>query len=60
MEDSYIEGRFGIVMEDIGDALVGIQSELHQMNERLGSFTECVETRTPLRMLRVADMTRKS
>ena len=58
-DESYIEGRFGIVMEEIRDALVGIQVELSQLNKKLDSFEECVETRTQLKMIRVADMTRK-
>jgi hypothetical protein len=58
MEESYIEGRFGIVMEEIRDALTGIENQLQQINKKLGSFEECIETRTPIRMLRVADMTR--
>lgn len=60
MEESYIEGRFGIVMEEIRDALVDIASQLQQINEKLGKFEECVETRTQLRMLRVADVTRQT
>ena len=59
MEESYIEGRFGIIMEEIRDALVGIENRLEQIDKKLGNFEECVETRTSLRMLRVADMTRK-
>ena len=58
MEESYIEGRFGVVMEEIRDALLDISSQLQQINEKLGSFEECVETRTQLRMIRVVDMTR--
>ena len=58
MEESYIEGRFGIVMEEIRDALVGIENQLEEVNKKLSSFEECVDTRTQLRMLRVADMTR--
>jgi len=58
MEESYIEGRFGIVMEEIRDALVGIENQLQQINEKLGSFEECIDTRTQLRVLRVADITR--
>jgi hypothetical protein len=38
MRESYIEGRFGIVMEEIRDSLVGIENQLVQINERLGSF----------------------
>ena len=60
MEESYIEGRFGIVMEEIRDALVGIENQLEQINKRLGDFEGCIETRTPLRMLRVVDMTRQT
>lgn len=60
MDESYIEGRFGIVMEEIRDALVGIEDQLEQINKKLGNFEECIETRTPLRMLRVADMTRQT
>jgi len=59
MEQSYIEGRFGIVMEEIRDALVGISDQLEEINKKLGNFEGCVETRTKLPMLRVADMTRK-
>jgi len=58
MEESYIEGRFGIVMEEIRDALVGIENHLQHINEKLGIFEECVDTRTQLRVLRVADITR--
>ena len=57
--ESYIEGRFGIVMEEIRDALVGIEVQLEQLNKKVSSIDECVETRTPLKMLRVADMTRQ-
>jgi hypothetical protein len=38
MRESYIEGRFGIVMEEIRDSLVGIENQLIQINERLGGF----------------------
>lgn len=58
MEEKYIEGRFGIVMEEIRDALVGIEQQLEQINKNLEVFEECIETRTKLRMLRVADLTR--
>ena len=54
--DGYIDGRFGIVMEEIRDALVGIETHLEQINKKLGTFESCVETRTSLHMLRVADM----
>lgn len=59
MVKSYDEERFGIVMEEIRDALVGIENQLEQINKKLGNFEECVETRTALRMIRVADMTRQ-
>ncbi len=35
MEESYIEGRFGIVMEEIRDALVGIENNLEQISKTL-------------------------
>ncbi|GAI06600.1 unnamed protein product [marine sediment metagenome] len=47
-------------MEEIRDALVGIENQLEQINKRLGDFEGCIETRTPLQMLRVADMTRQT
>lgn len=59
MGESFIEGRFGIIMEEIRDALVGIESQLEQINKKLGNFEECVETRTAIRMLRVIDMRTK-
>ena len=59
MEESYIEGRFGIVMEEIRDALVGMETQLEEINKKLGSFEECIETKTPVKVLRVADITRK-
>jgi len=59
MDESYIEGRFGIVMEEIRDALVGIGFQLEEIDKKLGNFNECIETRTPLKALRVADITRK-
>jgi len=58
MEENYIEGRFGIVMEEIRDALLGIESQLQQINKKFGVFEQCVETRVPLHSLRVADRTR--
>ena len=60
MDENYIEGRFGIVMEEIRDALVGIASQLEQLNERLGNFESCIETRTPLNSLRVADINKRT
>lgn len=59
MVSKYDEERFGIVMEEIRDALVGIETQLEKINDRLGIFGECVDTRTKLPMLRVADITRK-
>lgn len=59
MVKRYDEERFGVVMEEIRDALVGIETQLEKINDRLGSFGECIETRTKLPVLRVADMTRK-
>ena len=59
MDESYIEGRFGIVMEEIRDALVGIETQLEEINKKLSNFDECIETRTQLWALRVADITRK-
>ena len=59
MDESYIEGRFGIVMEEIREALMGIQFELEELNKKLSNFDECIETRTQLKALRVADITRK-
>ncbi|TET49180.1 MAG: hypothetical protein E3J57_01060 [Dehalococcoidia bacterium] len=59
MDESYIEGRFGIVMEEIRDALAGIEFQLEEINKNLVNFNECNETRTPLKALRVADITRK-
>ena len=56
MNESYIEGRFGIVMEEIRDALVGIENQLSEMNKKLASFEQCIDTKTPIRMLRVADI----
>jgi len=58
MEESYIEGRFGVVMEEIRDALVGVESQLKQINEKLGNLGGCIDTRTKLQALRVADITR--
>ena len=57
MQESYIEGRFGIVMEEIRDALADMAEQLSQINERLRKLDECVDTRTKLPVLRVADMT---
>ena len=59
MDESYIEGRFGIVMEEIRDALMGIRFELEELNEKLSNLNACIETRTQLNALRVADITRK-
>ena len=59
MEESYIEGRFGIVMEEIRDALVGIEDHLKVISETLNEFRDCVEDRTKLKAIRVADITRK-
>jgi len=59
MKGSYLEERFGVVMEEIKDALVGIEVQLEKINTKLGNFEECVETRTKLRMIRVADMTKQ-
>jgi len=59
MVKSYDEERFGIVMEEIRDALVGIETQLEKIDDKLGNFRECVETRTALRMLRVIDMGRQ-
>ena len=56
MIEDYEEGRFGVVIEEIRDALVGIETQLEKINDKLGNFGECVETRTALRMLRVIDM----
>ena len=56
---TFFEGRMEVIMEQIRDALMGIQVELSQLNQKLDSFEECVETRTQLKMIRVADMTRK-
>jgi len=53
------EGRFEILLEQIRDALVGIENQLVEINEKLSNFGECVETRTQLHALRVADITRK-
>jgi hypothetical protein len=53
------EERFMIIMEEVRDALVGIETQLEKINDRLGIFGECVDTRTKLPMLRVADITRK-
>jgi hypothetical protein len=59
MEESYIEGRFGIVMEEIRDALIGIEAHLQKISESMDELRGCVEDRTKLKMIRVADMTRK-
>ena len=59
MEESYIEGRFGIVMEDIRDALTVMALNLEQINQKLGEFEKCIETRTKLPILRVTDVSRK-
>ncbi len=56
MNESYIEGRFTIVMEEIKDALIGIEAQLKEMNTRLTTFEQCVESKTPVRMIRVTDM----
>ncbi|MCJ7791529.1 MAG: hypothetical protein MUP49_03825 [Dehalococcoidia bacterium] len=50
------EERFMIIMEEVRDALVDIETQLEKINDKLGDFGECVETRTKLRMLRVIDM----
>jgi hypothetical protein len=44
---------------DIRDALVDIATQLEEINKKLGNFEECIDTRTQLKVLRVADMTRK-
>ena len=65
MEESYIEGRFGIVMEEIRDALIGIETQLGEINKKMYNFEECTEARTlidgitTVRMLRVADVTKR-
>jgi len=59
MDRDYIEGRFGIVMEEVRDALVGIQFQLEELNKKLGNFEGCIEDRTPLRLLRVIDVSRE-
>ncbi len=59
MAESDAEARLGTVMEEIRDALVGIEGQLKEINEKLSTFEECVETRTPLRILRVADVNAK-
>jgi hypothetical protein len=53
------EERFMIIMEEVRDALVDIETQLERINDRLVSFEGCVDTRTKLAVLRVADMTRK-
>jgi len=59
MKEDYIEGRFGIVMEEIRDALVGIEKELEMINEGIHSLGECVDFRLDKPVLRVADITRQ-
>lgn len=59
MVQKYDEGRFGIVMEEIRDALVGIETQLEKINDRLGNLGECVDTRTKKPVLRVADIKRQ-
>ena len=44
---------------EISETLKGIEITLDEINKKLGSFQDCVETRTQLKMIRVADMTRK-
>lgn len=53
------EGRFEVLLEQIRDALQGIESELEGINKKLGNFEECIDDRTQLKVIRVADMTRK-
>ena len=50
------EERFMIIMEEVRDALVDMETQLEGINVKLGNLGECVETRTKLRMLRVIDM----
>jgi len=59
MMQKYDEGRFGIVMEEIRDALVGIETQLEKINDKLGNFGECVDTRIKKPVLRVVDITRQ-
>jgi len=59
MVQKYDEGRFGIVMEEIRDALVGIETQLERINDRLGNLGEFVDTRTKKPVLRVADIKRQ-
>jgi len=55
MKEDYIEGRFGIVMEEIRDALVGIEKQLRMINEGTSALGECVDFREDKGVLRVAD-----
>ena len=59
MKEDYIEGRFGIVMEEIRDALVGIQKELAMINVGIHNLGECADFRLDKPVLRVADITRQ-
>ncbi|MFC1967139.1 hypothetical protein ACFLV2_00625 [Chloroflexota bacterium] len=44
---------------EIAEALKGIEFTLDEINKKIGNFEDCIETRTSLRMIRVADMMRK-
>jgi len=58
MDGDYIEGRFGIVMEEVRDALVGIENNLAEISKALNKFSGCVEDKTAKNILRTMDVGR--
>ena len=55
MDESYIEERFGVLMEEIRDALVGIKGQLENINATLIELKAVVDKNSKGRIIPLID-----